>query len=164
MRKPWGATGWVVVGMLLLIGCGRTPERQHEEAQTSIPMPVYFSPIGAGNYARVEDTVETVIYNSRTWKRWKEVFRWVEPPLEPDFQQAMVILIAIPAPRAGYWVQVETVEETEDSLRVTYTLTEPASDCLIAEVPTVAFQAVLARRVEKPVRFFRHIRYESCEV
>ncbi len=156
---------WLIGWMALLMGCQRSAEQEvHQVPDTPLPMPVYFQPMASAVIAGTADTLEIVVYDRETWKQWQASFPRLRLSSEPDFHQAMLILIAIPRLQAGHRITVETVEETTDSLQVTYTLTEPASDCMVADVPTVALQVVMARRVEKPVRFKRHVDYESCDV
>jgi hypothetical protein len=124
--------------------------------------PLYFEPIGRGQSTAVLDTIEAVI---RTPESLEDYLRQLRPPypFRPvDFSQAMVILVAVPAPGGGYSVDIESVEMYEEQIRVEYVVTIPGDDCVTSIGQNTPFVATLVRRAEGEVRFTHRVEEMLC--
>lgn len=147
----------------MLAACDPPAPRAVAEIETDTEV-LYFEPIGRGNRAQLTDTTRVVVRDSATWAQLHPQFDPLVPFQAVDFRQAMVIAVAVPAPTAGYLVEVTAVEQAGDSLLVTYTRTRPGDDCATALGRTVPFEVVLARRAEGTAVFREEIAYLACDL
>lgn len=146
--------------LALLAGCVEAPAVPEEPDSE----PLYFEPIGLGQTALLADTTELLIRDAARWAAYQDSLRPLAAFKPVDFEQAMVLLVAVPVATGGYSVQVETVELLADEVIVRYMLTEPDDDCIPMMSQAVPFQAVLVRRAPGRVRFERQTELFRCEM
>ena len=139
--------------------CGLEGPRVSIDEETR---PLYFEQIARGQRAALTDTVEIVIEDNETWTRYSG-FLGVAPPDHPvDFDQMMVLLVAVPAESGGYDVSFRSVEAADSVIVAHYVLGVPDDDCMTAMGITTPFQAVSVPRVDLPVVFERGIERVRC--
>jgi hypothetical protein len=149
----------VLVAGLFLAGCAPTAEDTVETAEVLV-----FERLGMGHSGTVRDTVEAVARSAAEWETLQQAVRPMEPFREVDFTQYMVALVAIPTESGGYIVEVESVEDLDGEINVSYVLNTPQSDCVTLAAEAMPFQAVVIRRADGDVRFTRRIARYSCEM
>jgi hypothetical protein len=144
----------------LLIGCiEATPVPDEPESE-----PLYFEPIGLGQTAMLADTTELLIRDAALWEAYQDSLRPLGAFKPVDFEQAMVLLVAVPVATGGYSVQVETVERLEDEVVARYMITVPDDDCIPMMSQATPFQAVLVRRTAGQVRFEHQTEPFHCQM
>ncbi len=139
--------------------CLPVQEEEEEEPEYDV---LYYATLVRGNDSAVRDTTEMVIRDAETWEEVKEKLEYFEAPRPVDFQQAMVLLIALPVDTGGYFLNVDTIEYDENRVMVTYIIFEPGSDCLNVAAEITPYIAVEVRRTETPVTFTHRREYEFC--
>ncbi len=132
------------------------------DAVTPEPDALYFESIGQGQRGLLTDTTEGVFRDSTAWAEWGRQLRPVTPFAEVDFSQSMVFVAALPQTSGGYRIQFESVEAGDSVIVASYTLFEPAGDCITTMALTLPFEAVAVRRAAGPVSFRRRIERVSC--
>ena len=96
------------------------------------------------------------------WAAYEDSLQPLRSFAAVDFSQAMVLLVALPAPSAGYTIDFTSIEKTGGTIVASYQVLEPGEDCLVAVASTTPFVAVLARRASGDVRFVRQRRDFPC--
>lgn len=127
---------------------------------TGIPEPdpgelFVFDPLALGQAGAFTSPVERVLRDEAAWRAAQDSLRLNLPPAAVDFEQSMVLLLALPQESGGYSIEVLSVESLADTLVVEYELAVPASDCITIAGRSLPFQAVAVRRSDSPVRFVR---------
>ncbi len=123
---------------------------------------LYFEPIGTGYRAQVSDTTELVFRTREEWESFLPVLEPMAAFADSDFEQTMIVVAVVPAFSGGYTVEFEAIEEIGEEVVATYGVGEPGFDCVAISALTQPFQVVAVRRSDKPVRFVRHSRPETC--
>lgn len=149
----------LLVAGLFLVGCAPTAEDIVETSEVLV-----FERLGMGHSGTVRDTVQAVARTEAEWAALQQSVRPMEPFRKVDFTQYMVALVAVPTESGGYIVEVESVEEDEGVITVSYVLNTPKSDCVTLVAEAMPFQAVVVRRAEGDVHFSRRIERYSCEL
>lgn len=149
--------------LVLLTGCAGTPEPAPDDAMPAAEV-LYFEPIGQGIQARLADTTAVAIRDSLQWAAYQDSLNPIAPFTPVDFDQALVLVAAMPARTGGFSIEFETVELIADTVVASYVVNEPGDDCLTAMGLTTPFQAILVRRTDHPVRFDHRTASYSCEM
>lgn len=160
VRSPRFRLCPVLLLLALLAGCIEATPGPDEPASE----PLYFEPIGLGQTALLADTTELLIRDAALWEAYQDSLRPLGAFAPVDFEQAMVLLVAVPVTTGGYSVQVETVERLEDEVVARYMLTIPDDDCIPMMSAATPFQAVLVRRAPGEVRFERETEPFHCQM
>jgi hypothetical protein len=124
-----------------------------------------FEPIGMGQRGVVADTVNASHWVLRSESAWLAAQDSLSPlgPFKPvDFDQAMVVVIALPATNGGYSIEVASVERHSDRITVDYVISEPSMDCLPVVGAALPFQAVRVRKDDLPVEFVERRESYRC--
>ncbi len=150
----------ICLSLLAILPFGCTSEV--EEGPEDDGVPLYFEPISTGNRANISDTLELVIRDRESWIPVLDSLRPPTPIDSVDFQQAVLLLAALPQTTSGYSVEFTSVEERDTVVVAEYQVNAPADDCLTAHAEVVPFQVVLVRRTELPVRFERNVVEYRC--
>ncbi len=144
-------------GLVLITGCGEDSEILTEGDY------LFFERVGSGQSGSVSEVSEWVLRDSASWAEAQTRLRPLAPFEPVDFTQAVVVAIAIPTESGGYHVEVESVEELEDHVLVTYLFQKPALDCITLSALAVPFLVVEVRRFDdKEVRFERREQKYEC--
>ena len=143
---------------VFLAGCFGTPQ---QETEVSIAEALAFEPLGRGQRAQL-DTTELAIRDAATWAAYQDSLRPLRPFKEANFDQEMVLLVALPVPTGGYDVRVEVIERTEEGVTVRYRLFTPADDCRVTVGQGVVFQAVRLAHTAAPLHFIREEEAFRC--
>ncbi|NNE69420.1 MAG: hypothetical protein HKN29_03535 [Rhodothermales bacterium] len=142
---------------LSMTGCGADSEILTEGDY------LFFERIGIGQAGALTDTAEWVLRDSTSWAEAQEQLQPLAAFEPVDFSQEVVIVVAIPTESGGYHIELESVEEMEDHVLVSYLFHEPALDCITLSALALPFQAVSVKRFEgKPVRFERRTQKYEC--
>lgn len=136
--------------VLLVAGCALPGER---ETEVTFAEALAFEPIGRGQTASLDTTATLAIRDAATWAVYQDSLHPARPFEAVNFEQEMVVLVAVPVPSGGYSVTFETVEKDEDGLTAHYILSEPGYDCLITMGKAVPFEAIRVAKTEGPLRF-----------
>jgi hypothetical protein len=115
-----------------------------------------FEPIGMGQRGIVTDTLNAshwVLRDEASWLAAQDSLSPLGPFKTVDFDQAMVVVIALPAVSGGYSIEVASVERQVDRIAVEYVISEPSSDCIPVVGAALPFQAVRVRKDDLPVEF-----------
>lgn len=126
--------------------------------------PLYFEPIGYGHRASLSDTIEVVARDREDWLSIRDSLSPTMPFDSVDFNQAVVLLAALPQTISGYSIEFTSVEERDSVVVAEYLVNAPSDDCLTAFADLVPFQAVLVRRTEQPVEFERVVEEYRCTI
>jgi hypothetical protein len=148
---PRLAAALLLALVFVLAGCG--PEVDLDPDLEGDAMPLYFERIGRGQSASIRDSIQVVIRDAAEWEGYRTQLRPMRPFMEVDFDQVMVLLIAMPMETGGYDVAFESVEEADGRIVASYVLSEPGADCMTGVGITVPFEAIMVRRVEGDVVF-----------
>ena len=143
------------VQLVLLTGCGDEAPAPPDAAESPQSEPLAFELVGQGLRADVQDTLEVVIRDSSRWAEIRDQLRPAQPFGRVDFDETMVLFVALPVPSGGYDLRFEAVERTDAGVVAEYLFAEPGDDCMTALGRSVPFQAVAVPRAEGPVRFVR---------
>lgn len=149
----------LLVAGLFLAGCAPTTEDTVDTAEVLV-----FERLGMGHSGTVRDTVEAVARSAAEWEALQQAVQPMEPFRDVDFTQYMVALVAVPTESGGYIVEVESVEEMDGQIHISYVLNTPKSDCVTLTALAMPFQAVVVRRADGDVHFTRRIARYSCEL
>ncbi|MFT4603857.1 MAG: hypothetical protein ACI9W4_000573 [Rhodothermales bacterium] len=143
-------------GLVLITGCGADSDILSEGDY------LFFEAVGIGQSGSVTEVAEWVLRDSVAWVEAQTQLRPLAPFQSVDFTQSVVVVIAIPTDSGGYHIEVESVEEMEDHVLVSYLFHKPALDCITLSALAVPFQVVEVKRFEdKEVRFeHREQKYE----
>ncbi|HMB91382.1 MAG TPA: protease complex subunit PrcB family protein [Rhodothermales bacterium] len=144
--------------VLLVAGCQLPGERETEVTLTEA---LAFEPIGRGQNASL-DTTMVAIREVTMWAVYQDSLRPAQPFAEVNFEQEMVVLVAVPVPSGGYSVMVETVERGEEGLTAHYTLSEPGYDCMTTMGLAVPFQAIRVAKTTDLLRFEQSTEAYRC--
>lgn len=125
-------------------------------------VPLYFEPIGQGHRANLSDTVEAVIRDRDEWQPLRDSLRPIASFDSVDFEQAVVLVAALPQTTSGYTVEFTSVDQRDTVVVAEYLVSAPSDDCLTAHADVVPFQAILVRRTDQPVEFVRSIEEYRC--
>lgn len=147
----------VMVSFLLLSGCGNSDRGNSQESEA-----LDFKPIGTGNRGTLTDSIEAVIRNPEAWAAYRDSLNPTEPFEEVDFEQNVVLLVALPQETSGYAVDFVSVEQTDTAAVATYVVNVPGYDCLTASALTVPFSVVVLSGLERPVHFKRLFEEYAC--
>lgn len=146
----------LVLSLLFLTGC--TSEDPSEEIEVESES-LYFEPIGYGQRAALSDTLEMAFRSEAAWSVYRDSLNPIAPFDSVDFEQAIVLLVALPQVTSGYSIEFASVDRVDSVVVAEYVVNAPSEDCLTAFAEAVPFQAVLVRRTEMPVEF-RHFAEE----
>lgn len=157
----------VVIGLIAL--CLSFAACAEEEAQSESVIegtPLYFEPIGRGHEAALTDstTMEMVFRQRSGWMEMADSLRPAMPFDSVDFEQAIVLAVAIPQTTSGYSVEFTSVEERDSVVIAEYMINAPSDDCLTTVADVVPFQAVMVRRTELPIRFKSGMQEYRCTI
>jgi len=163
MRKSkiQNLTPKIFIALLLFTLGGCAPEADLE-VPDDLPEMLYFETIGRGQNATLTDTTEIVLRDSAAWAEVQAHLHPLSPFKPVAFDQAMVLVIAIPDSTSGKIIEVESVEQHGSDILVSYLLSEPAKDCMPAMAVNIPFQVLLVRRAEGTVRFERRTEPYRC--
>lgn len=146
----------VVSGLVIFTGC------QDSEILSEGDYLV-FDRVGIGQSGSVAEASEWVLRDSVSWAEAQTKLRPLAPFEPVDFTQSVLVAVAIPTESGGYHIEVESVEEMEDHVLVTYLFHKPALDCIALSALALPFQVVEVRRFEdKEVRFERREQKYEC--
>jgi hypothetical protein len=145
--------------VLLITGCDPQP-RSDDFFPDGVAL--YFEPIGSGHRGALRDSVEIAFHDEEAWGVYRDSLRPVAPFRPVDFDQAIVVLVALPQETSGHSIEIVSVEEVDSVTVVEYFVHAPDDDCLMGVAEAVPFQAVLVRRTELPVTFKRTMEYYRC--
>ena len=143
---------------LSLVACRSS---QAASATESMPEPLAFSTLDAGQHSGLSHALFTVIDDQ---ERWEELWRrhanrsLPKPPApQVNWGRDMVIAVSLgPCPSAGYGIAIEGVSETAGALRVEALRTEPDPSSVQAAVITTPFHFVRTPRSTARAEF--HLR------
>jgi hypothetical protein len=154
---------WMSALMALLIvtstGCAEPAVEVLDES-----VPLYFETIGRGQYGEIRDTVEVVVRGVGDWNAISATMRPLADFESVDFAQSMVAMIALPAESGGYTIEVESVEELDGRITISYLVSEPGIDCITPSALALPFQAVTIQQTEGEVIFERRSEQYTCEM
>jgi hypothetical protein len=121
-----------------------------------------FEALGRGQTGLVADSTERVFRSAAAWEAFRDSLSTFAPFPEVDFEQAMVLVMALPQEIGGFGVETVAVELTTDEVVVEYVVTKPASDCIPVVGTSLPFEVVAVRRADGPVRFERRVESYRC--
>jgi len=154
--------GIILIGLFILpalTGCVKKAEVVIDDTEF-LP----FDNLGVGPTATLTDTTEILLYSPDEWDAYRSRLHSVGAFKPVDFTQEMVALIAVPEESGGYSVEVESVEQKDSVIVVSYVLLSPERDCVTPMGRAVPYQAVSVRRADGPVRFERRTATFPCTV
>lgn len=125
-------------------------------------VPLYFEPIGQGLRANLSDTTEVVFRDRASWLPISDSLRPPAPFDSVDFDQAIILVAALPQTTSGYALEFTSVEERDSVVVADYLVSAPSDDCLTGYAEVVPFQVILVRRTELPVEFVRSVEEYRC--
>ena len=152
MKSPFYRPVWLagLLLTLLLAGCQLPEERETEVTLTEA---LAFEPIGRGQTASLDTTTTIAIRDETTWAAYQDSIRPAQPFSKVNFEQEMVILVAVATTSGGYSIAFESVDKGTDGLIAYYTLSEPGYDCMTTMATAFPFQAIRLAKTAGPVRF-----------
>jgi hypothetical protein len=140
----------VLFALLLigLVGCNSSEENEELPFLLDCPSVSYASNLTNKSEIVIQDEANYIYY-------WNQID--VEPAQsapEVDFNQTMVILVSSgERSSSGYQVEITKLEESGSNLKVYYTSTSPADNCVQNTVITYPYCLVTVTASDKPVRF-----------
>ena len=109
--------------LLALVAMACTPEPPLPDTDfDAVPELLYFERLGLGQRTQLADTTEVLIRDAATWSIYQDSLETPGPFRAVDFEQAMVLLVSVPAETGGYGVEFETAELIDGEIVVTYAL------------------------------------------
>lgn len=162
-KSPLHRPSYWFCSLLLLLGLAACYEDGEVSIETDTE-PLFFETIGMGQMAAFTDTTEIIIRDADHWAEVQAQLRPLRDFPAVDFEQMMVLLVAVPVNTGGYSVQFESVEYDDATITATYMLTIPDDDCITITALAVPFQAVQVRRVEGEAQFARETELFRCEM
>lgn len=146
----------------LLFACS-APEPEPEIDPEDELEVLYYEHLVRGGKSTIRDTVETVLDTPEEWAAFEAQLDLLLPVAPVDFEQTMLVAIAIPVDVGGHILEIDTIEyDPGREVIVTYIQTIPGGNCLEVLADTAPFVVTAARRVPEPVRFVRQIEYADC--
>lgn len=148
---------------LTLLATGCAPEPAEETDDEPLHESLFFTTLVRGTDSALRDTLQVVLRSPQEWDSFRRDLYVFEPPRSVDFDQAMLVAVALPVDTGGYMLDVESVEYSPDSVYISYTVYEPGGDCLNVEAAVTPFHVVEVRRVDEPVKFSGRREYVFCD-
>jgi len=121
-----------------------------------------FEPMGRGQTGLLAGPLERVFRDQASWTAFSDSLTTFVPMRSVDFDQEMVVVIALPQEIGGYGIETESVELQGEIAVVDYVVTEPASDCIPVVGASLPFEVIRVRRTDGPVRFERTVEPYRC--
>ena len=161
MKSSFHRLSWLFGSLLVLIlaGCQLPGERETEVTFTEA---LAFEAIGSGQTALLDTTTTLAIRDAATWAAYQDSLRPTQLFTEVNFEQEMVVLVAVPVPTGGYSVLIESVERGEEGLTVLYTLSEPSYDCMTTMGLAFPFRAIRVAKTTDTLRFEQSTEAYRC--
>lgn len=116
-------------------------------------VPLYYEMVGFGQSTAIVDTIETVIRDNESLRAFEQQLKVSHPFRNVDFDQAVVLLVAVPVPTGGYSVEFATIDQFEDGVVAQYIVSAPGSDCITPMGQSAPYVAALIPRTENEIRF-----------
>lgn len=121
-----------------------------------------FDPMGRGQTGMIAEPIERVFRDEDSWTSFRDSLTTFVPLPDVDFEQTMVVVLALPQETGGFGVETASVELRAGEVVVEYVVTEPASDCIPVVGASLPFEVIRVRRSDLPVRFDQAVEPYRC--
>lgn len=122
-----------------------------------------FETVGIGQRIDITDTTELLIRSESEWTVLAATMKPYKEFSAVDFDQVMLAIVAVPVESGGWAVDVESVEQIDGLIEVSYVISEPGIDCITPPALATPFQVIKMRKLDGDVRFTARNERFSCE-
>lgn len=122
-----------------------------------------FETVGIGQRIDISDTTELLIRSEPEWTLLAATMTPYAEFTAVDFDQVMLAVVAVPVESGGWAVDVESVEQIDDMIEISYVISEPGIDCITPPALATPFQVIKMRKLDGDVRFTARDERFSCE-
>lgn len=128
----------IVIGAFVFLRGPNNFSNENSAAAVAVP----FTELAHGTQSTIGRRVNYLIASPEQFRELWELIGAEEPLPDIDFSESAVAAVfAGEKPAAGYDIAVSRVEDA-DARTITITLTEPGSDCVLAQVITAPYQVI----------------------
>jgi hypothetical protein len=106
-----------------------------------------------GNLSEIHQNRELVFRDAAAWQKFYAQHHPGAPVPAVDFSREMVIAVLLSRNTGGYHVDLTSVEDTNDGVRVTYTETQPPPGAMVIQVLTQPYVLAAVPRRDGNVYF-----------